>query len=208
MSAMVHMARGMKAMVLLNIATEADIANGTRGVIQDIILDEREEVSVADEEGIIQLKYPPAMLLFKPDQVSKLSFPGLPAGIIPLTPMRAKFTIRGRSGKSFKIERKQYAMTPGYAFTDYKSQGQTIEYVIIDIGKPPTGSLSAFSVYVALSRSRGRDTIQLLRDFDPNLFQNHLSEALREDMKRLERLNEETKKDWETRHGHRDRQRM
>ena len=37
--ATVHMAIGMKAMVLLNVATEADIANGTRGEIQDIILD-------------------------------------------------------------------------------------------------------------------------------------------------------------------------
>jgi len=39
-------------------------------------------------------------------------------------------------------------MTPD-AYTDYKLQGQTIEY--IDIGKSPTGSLSLFSVYVALS---------------------------------------------------------
>jgi hypothetical protein len=102
--ATVHMAIEMKAMVLLNIATEADIANGTRGEIQDITLDEREETSVADEEGIIQLKYPPAMLLFKPDRTSKLSFLGLPVGIIPLMPSR--------------VERKQYAMTAGYAFTD------------------------------------------------------------------------------------------
>jgi len=114
------MAIGMKAMVLLNIATEADIANGTRGVIQDIILDERDEESVANEEGIIQLKYPPAILPFKPDRVSKLSFPGLVAGIIPLTPSRAKFMVRGRSGKAYKVERKQYAMTPGYAFTDFR----------------------------------------------------------------------------------------
>ena len=203
LSAMVHMAIGMKAMVLLNIATEADIANGTRGEIQDIILDEREEESVADEEGIIQLKYPPATLLFKPDRLSNITFPGLPAGIIPLTPSRAKFTVRGRSGKMFKVERKQFAMTAGYTFTDYKSQGQTIEYVIIDIGRPPTGSLSAFSVYVALSRSRGRDTIRLLRGFNPNLFQNHPSEALRQDMRRLEKLNEETKSDWQRRHGQR-----
>jgi len=42
-------------------------------------------------------------------------------------------------------------MTSGYVFTGYKSQGQAIEYVIIDIRKPPTGSLSAFSVYMALS---------------------------------------------------------
>ena len=197
--ASVHIAIGMKAMVLLNVATEADIANGTRGEIQDIILDEREEETSADEEGIIKLKYPPAMLLFKPDRTSRINFPGLPAGTIPLTPSQTNFTVTGRSGKKFKVKRFQYAMTAGYAFTDYKSQGQTIEYVIIDIGKPPTGSLSPFSVYVALSRSRGRDTIRLLRDFDPNLFQNHPSEALREDMKRLVKLNEETKKEWQTR---------
>ena len=91
-------------------------------------------------------------------------------------------------------------MTAGYTFTDYKSQGQTIEYVIIDIGKPPTGSLSPFSVYVALSRSRGRDTIRLLRDFNPNLFQNHPSEALREDMERLVKLNEKKKQKRSGRH--------
>jgi hypothetical protein len=71
-----------------------------------------------------------------------------------------------------------------------------LEYVLIDIGKPPTGSLSPFSVYVALSRSRGRDTIRLLRDFDADLFQNHPSEALRSDMRRIEELNEITKRNW------------
>jgi hypothetical protein len=191
----VHMAIGMKVMVLLNVATEADIANGTRGEIQYILLDEREELS-APEDGIIRLKYPPAMLLFKPDRTTKLTFPDLPPGIIPLTPSVAKFSTRGRSGKKVRVERRQYAMTAGYAFTDYKSQGQTIEYVIIDIGKPPTGSLLPFSIYVELSRSRGRDTIRLLRNFDPNLFQNHPLEDLRREMKRLEHLNEETKKEW------------
>jgi hypothetical protein len=51
------MAIGMKVMVLLNVATEADIANRTRGEIKDIVLDEREETSLPDEEGTIHLKY-------------------------------------------------------------------------------------------------------------------------------------------------------
>ena len=193
---LIQMAIGMKAMVLLNLATEAEIANGTRGEIQDIILDEREDISIPDENGAITLKFPPAMILFKPDKGTKLTFHGLPPGVIPLTPSIAKFSVTSRSNKNFKIVRRQYAMTAGYAFTDYKSQGQTIEYVIIDIGKPPTGTLSPFSVYVALSRSRGRDTIRLLRDFDNNLFQNHPSESLRTEMERLEQLNEATREDW------------
>lgn len=195
----VRMAIGMKAMVLLNLATEADVANGTRGHIQDIVLDEREGLCVPNEDGVVELKYPPAMIIFKPDKETKLTFEGLPPGVIPLTPSLATFTATGRTGKSFKLARRQYAMTAGYAFTDYKLQGQTIEYVIIDIGKPPTGTLSPFSAYVALSRSRGRDTVRLLRDFDDNLFQNHPSEALRREMIRLEGLNEATRREWDRR---------
>ncbi len=171
--ATVHMAIGIKTMVLLNVATEANITNGTRGIIQDVILDEREELPMCDEDGMIELKYLPAIILFQPDKKTTLMFAGLPPGIIPLTPSVAKFTMTGRTEKKFKISRHQYA------------QGQTIEYVIIDIGKPLMGTLSPFSVYVALSQSRGRDTIRLLQDFDPNLFQKHPSEALRLEMKRL-----------------------
>ncbi|KAI6019201.1 hypothetical protein EDC04DRAFT_2576003 [Pisolithus marmoratus] len=41
-------------------------------------------------------------------------------------------------------------LTPAYAFTDYRSQGQTIKHAIIDIGMPPTGGLTPFNIYVAL----------------------------------------------------------
>ncbi|KAJ7865406.1 hypothetical protein B0H13DRAFT_1637101 [Mycena leptocephala] len=58
-------------------------------------------------------------------------------------------------------------MTGAYAFTDYRSQGQTIPYVLVDIAKPPTGTLSFFNLYVALSRSSRRETIRLLRDCSP-----------------------------------------
>ncbi|KAH9033268.1 hypothetical protein EDB85DRAFT_1864625, partial [Lactarius pseudohatsudake] len=66
-----------------------------------------------------------------------------------------------------------------YAFTDFKSQGQTLECVIVDIGKPPSGSLTGFNAYIALSRSRGRDTIRLLHNFDARLFPVHPNELLR-----------------------------
>jgi hypothetical protein len=72
-----------------------------------------------------------------------------------------------------------------------------MEYVIVDISKPPTGSLSPFSMYVALSRSRGRRTIRILRDFDPSILMHHPSEDLRKDMMRLERLDKQTKRAYE-----------
>ena len=87
----------------------------------------------------------------------------------------------------------QIPIVPGYAFMDYKAQGQMMECVIIDISKPPTGKLSVFGVYVALSRSRGRNTICILRNFDPDLLMHHPSEDLRVDMARLEQIDERTR---------------
>jgi ATP-dependent exoDNAse (exonuclease V) alpha subunit len=84
------------------------------------------------------------------------------------------------------------ALTAAYAFTDYKSQGQTMECVIVDLGKPPTGALNGFNAYVALSRSRGRKTIRLLREIDTKLFTEHPSERLHEEDVRLTRLEMET----------------
>ncbi|KAH9033656.1 hypothetical protein EDB84DRAFT_1270089, partial [Lactarius hengduanensis] len=77
-------------------------------------------------------------------------------------------------------------------FTDYKSQGQTLECVIVDIAKPPSGALTGFNAYVALSRSRGRNTIKLLRNFDPNLFTVHPNQQLRLEDNRLTALERAT----------------
>jgi ATP-dependent exoDNAse (exonuclease V) alpha subunit len=104
-------------------------------------------------------------------------------------------------GCKVQLERRQLGIVPAYAFTDYKSQGQTMEYVIVDISKPPSGSLSPFSAYVALSRSRGRRSIRILREFDPALFMHHPSDDLRRDMERLERLDEQTKMVYEEEMG-------
>ncbi|KIK25556.1 hypothetical protein PISMIDRAFT_48220, partial [Pisolithus microcarpus 441] len=83
-----------------------------------------------------------------------------------------------------------------YAFTDYRAQGQTISSVIVDIARPPSGGLNLFNLYVALSRSSGRDTIRLLRDFNEKLFLcNHSTDLLAED-DRLAVLDEQTKGWW------------
>ena len=70
-------------------------------------------------------------------------------------------------------------------------------YVIVDIATPPSGGLSLFNLYVALSRSSGRDTIRLLRDFDEEVFmKKHDLTLIRED-ERLEAMNMETRRWYE-----------
>ncbi|OAX33138.1 hypothetical protein K503DRAFT_775939, partial [Rhizopogon vinicolor AM-OR11-026] len=58
-------------------------------------------------------------------------------------------------------------------------------HTTIEIGAPPTGRLTPFNVYVALSRSRGQDNIRLLRDFDEKLLMTHPCEYLRIEDERL-----------------------
>lgn len=126
------------------------------------MLDACEPTPIPDEHSVVYLRYPPATVLFKPNDGTPLCFEGIEAGIVPLSPALETFTVtiqptRKSPQKTYQIRRRQFEFTVGYAFTDYKSQGQTLERVLIDIGEEFT--LSQYNIYVALSRSRGRDTI-------------------------------------------------
>lgn len=189
-----EVAVGMQAMVTLNLATEADLANGSRGVIHSIVLDPRETASDSDrdEEGVVKLQYPPAMIMFKPFHYEFAPFPGLEPGLIPIFPSEAKFNIHYRTNPKTQVYRRQYAMVAAYAFTDHKAQGQTLGYAIVDIGPTRRFPVDPFAAYVALSRSRGRGTIRLLRHFDPGIFTQHPSEALRVEDGRLATLAKKT----------------
>lgn len=117
----IEIAIGMKMMVLLNLSTEADIANGTTGTIEDILLDPREENCTVDENGAALLKYPPALIIFKPDGDKDLSlqFPDqfaghsrtIPKNTVPLMPSSTSFTIHTSNGQKYTIYRRQTSLT-------------------------------------------------------------------------------------------------
>lgn len=113
---------------------------------------------------------------------------GLEKEIAPIMPIQRMYRMRNRDGNICAVTRTQMPLQAAYSLTDYKSQGQTIKHVIVDIGKPPTGTISPFNAYVALSRSKGRDGIRVLRDFEEKLLQSPPSEALIKEDNRLERL--------------------
>lgn len=68
----------------------------------------------------------------------------VPPGQIPLTPCTVNFTVIMPDGTKVSVGRRQCALTGGYAFTDIKSQGQTIEVLIADLRDTPTGKISPF----------------------------------------------------------------
>lgn len=196
LSPVVELAKDMKVMVTFNVGTKVDLANGTRGTVVDIVLDER-SVTNAGQGAIVDVAKPPLYVLVKLDNVGDdlVALPGLERGVLPVVPMSRTIPIQVRGQKRI-VSRRQLPMTPGYAFTDCRSQGQTIPYCIVDIAKPPSGNHTPFAVYVALSRSHGRDHIRLLRDFPDAIVTTHPSEHLRSEDERLKVLDEETKKWW------------
>ena len=99
------------------------------------------------------------MILFKLENSASIKFPGLVFGLIPIFPTESTFTITTLSGAKTTVTRHQVALTASYCITNYRSQGQTIEHIVVDLGKVPSSTLSPFNACMALSRSRGCDTI-------------------------------------------------
>ncbi|KAJ3571837.1 hypothetical protein NP233_g3490 [Leucocoprinus birnbaumii] len=151
----VEIAVGAHVMIEMNIATEAGLANGTRGKIVDIILDEQEGPLAIGNDGSCRLLYPPALVWFLPDNPCQHVFDPSRPGLIPLTPSSQRFSISVNGKDNLTGKRVQLPLALAYAFTDYKSQGQTLDAVLVDLDKPPDrgNPLTSISAYVALSRA-------------------------------------------------------
>lgn len=166
-------------MVTMNVETDLDVANGSRGIVTGIILDENEPITTGTR--IVKLKNPPACIMVKLDHGERIHLQGLEAKTVPIFPTTQVIRISKRKdeNKGFQVTRKQFCLTPAYAFTDYRAQGQTLEKVIVDIYPPPTGPpLTNFNIYVALSRSRGQQGIRLLRTYDRNALLKQIPDYL------------------------------
>ncbi len=195
----VELAVGMKVMVTFNVQTDLDITNGARGAIQDIIL-HPDEPPVPPNTPVVKLTYLPSYVLVKLNRTRATQLQGLETSVVPIEARLQTFRInvpsKGKKLLTRTVHRRQYPVTAAYGFTDYRSQGQTLPYVLVDIASPPQGKLSLFNLYVALSRSSGRSTIRLLRDFKDDLFQgSHDTQLLWED-DRLDDLDMHTKVWW------------
>ena len=186
----IEIAIGMKVLVTYNVETNLDITNGARGTIEDIVFDDREDLDQCT--SIHWLQYMPKYILVRMNRTKACQLSGLPSNVIPIAPISMRMDVQMGNGKSKAVRHTQFPVTGAYAFTDYRSQGQTISRAIIDIAPPPTGSLNLFNLYVALSRCPDRQHIRLLRGFkEETLLKKHEESLVRED-ERLERMEEAT----------------
>ena len=104
----------------------------------------------------------------------QVAIPGLPPSVIGIEPV--SLTYNPNNGKKFTYI--QFPATLAYAITDYKCQGQTFTWVIVDLKKPNRGSSPPSSPYVQLSRAKTRACLSILRPFDPAELRSPLSKHI------------------------------
>lgn len=169
---------GMKVMVTENLAFSKGIVNGVEGVVHDIKF-------TVDPDGN---RY--AAVVYLRVQGVEIDIPGLEEGIVPIFPETMSFDFRFKDGDKIRtrsVTRKQLPLLPAYSYTDFKSQGRTLDRAIVDLY-----TARGQGVYVMLSRVKTLKGIAIMRWFPSTKIFQRLSEDMRDEIIRIDFLDKAT----------------
>ncbi|KAJ7186904.1 hypothetical protein C8R46DRAFT_1206898 [Mycena filopes] len=118
--------------------------------------------------------------------------PGLEDDVVPLFPQSVRVEYKMRTGDGTVVTRafmrKQIPIIPAYAYTDFKSQGRTLQYVIVDLA-----TARSQGVYVMLSRVKSLNGLAILRWFPATKVFQRTSQELRAELSRISTMDAVTK---------------
>jgi hypothetical protein len=174
----IPLAIGMPIIITQNFDVQGGIVNGTSGILKSIRyrLDNkgnRHAISCVIESPNItgeRLPYLNAHEAVALEDTIDMTF------------------IHPHSQKKCTIKRTQLPIVPAFAMTAHKSQGQTLNRVIVDL----ESCRGTEAPYVMISRVTSLSGLLILRPFTKNKIQCHQSEDLRKEMKRLYKLKLDT----------------
>ncbi|KAI0054997.1 hypothetical protein BV25DRAFT_1816226 [Artomyces pyxidatus] len=167
---------GMKVMVIENLTMAHGVVNGAEGVVENLHF----------ETAVDGTKYAKCVYVRIPD--CGVELPGLPRDVVPIYTIRKTFTYKTRAGLKCNFSRVQLPLVPGYSYTDYKSQGRSLERAVLDIAQ----ARNLQSVYVMLSRVKTLDGLAIMSWFPPGQISRPLSHEFRDEFVRLESLDKHT----------------
>lgn len=179
MESLLYLHIGMPVVLNVNQHTAQGVTNGSYGKILEIRFDERDldAIQLTNLQPITILKAPPAQVIVQLSRShpERAQLPGLPPDCICIVPSKGKATcmqssFRDPVARTLRKKNKTYSfmqlpISPAYAVTDYRSQGATLNRIIVDLQRPPGAILDPASVYVALSRVKTLSGLVILRDF-------------------------------------------
>lgn len=167
--------KGMRVMILQNILTELGVVNGADGMLEDVLFD------IVDGARV-------ATAAFVRIPGSGIQMTGLPPDVVLILPQSESKSVDTKAFKQ-SFTRSQLPILPVYAMTDYKSQGQSLKLVILDLA---SSGHRLESAYVMVSRATALDNLLLLRDFDISRICRRQNDSTYSETKRLESLEAES----------------
>jgi ATP-dependent DNA helicase PIF1 len=171
---------GMRVMVLENVAFSVGVVNGAEGTVTDV------------KYTLNSRGHRVASVVFVHIPGSGLRIDGLLPDVVPLFPqsVRIKYKVKGSDGDvvTRTFTRKQIPIIPAYSYTDFKSQGRTLEYVIVDLATARTQG-----VYVMLSRVKSLHGLAILRWFPATKIYQRVSQEMRSELERINSLDDLTR---------------
>ena len=202
----------MPVLLTENIAIELGLSNGTRGIFRQLVYEESSTTVVFENN-----KFPKSTKYIMQPKCALVEFPGckheselakLQFKIIRisvreqtflcdvkelLTESVAKATKINKRTTKISVKHKALSLIPAYSMTTHKSQGQTFGKIIIDLVMPP-GPVEVASVYVPLSRVKRLEDLLIVRPFEFATLQVKPSTAQLEELKRLNKIAQNTRK--------------
>ena len=118
------------------------------GLLYNFMASPNDTHSTPITEGVLTL--PDYILVRVPSDYVTFQISGLPPNVAPIEPI----LFRHNAGHGRSVRLRQFPVTLAYAITDYKCQGQTYDWLCVDIKKPNLGPVTTMFPYVQLSRSR------------------------------------------------------
>lgn len=198
---------GMPVILTQNIAIELGLINGVNGIFRQLVY---QESSVSTD--VISEQFPnnttyvhqPLYALVEINK-SKVehSLEQLQPKLIPIPVMEQTFRVdisdiipkekRARSTQKaiLSVKRRALPLVPAYCLTTHKSQGQTLNKVVIDL-KLPSETDDIAAIYVPLSRVKRLTDLVILRYFDYKVLLIKPSKSQLAEIERLDKLYLET----------------
>jgi ATP-dependent exoDNAse (exonuclease V) alpha subunit len=122
-----------------------------------------------------------------------LQAPNCEYEVVPIVPQKTSFVYKPKAGVSgFYINRSQLPIVPAYAYTDYKSQGRSLDCAILDLAS----SRTLQGIYIMLSRVKDLRGVAILCPFRQQKIYQRLSQEIRDELARLHDISHETSLKW------------
>ena len=201
---------GMPVILTQNIAIELGLINGVTGIFRQLVY-QSDSVSTDELTKIFPnstqyVRKPLYALVEISKSKIECNLEKLQSKLVPIPIMEQTFRVNiadilpkcnrksKLNGKTMlSIKRRTLPLVPVYSITTHKSQGQTLNKVVIDL-KLPNETDDIAAVYVPLSRVKRLADLIILRHFDYKVLLIKPNKSQVAEMERLDKLYIDTQK--------------